>query len=533
MKKFFNTAGPVNQEEHYKIDPLSRWSLEDIEMLIAQKKYFILHAPRQTGKTSSILALQEYLNERDDYICIYANFEVGQASRNNINEGIGAVVYEIISRFCSQFEDDVDLEQKLFERYSKAGSPTDLNSILKYISNYSKKPVVFLIDEIDSLVGDTLISVLRQIRAGYDKRPANFPHSIILCGVRDIKDYRIRIKNREIITGGSAFNIKAESLRLGNFTKEEVIKLYNEHTKETGQKFENDCFELIWKYTAGQPWLVNALAYEVTFNMKENRDRKIIITKDMMEIAKNRLVISRATHLDQLADKLEEDRVKRVVLPMILNEESDTNKDDEQYCIDLGLVKKTQDGIIISNDIYMEIIPRELTETRQNDFLMRFKPDWVNKDESINTETLFTMFQQFWRENSQIWASHIKGYQEAAPHLVFQAFLQRVANGKGFIDREYGLGRGRTDLMLKWRSGTDETFLEQRIVIELKILRKEDKYETVKEKALEQTSIYADVFDATESHILIFDRDEKTDWREKVFNDNGEFNSVSMKIWGM
>ncbi|MCK5807594.1 hypothetical protein KAH37_01270 [bacterium] len=72
MKKFFNTAGSVNQEAHYKIDPLQRWDNEEIFNLIEQRKYFILHAPRQTGKTSSLLALQEYLNNEGRYNCIYA-----------------------------------------------------------------------------------------------------------------------------------------------------------------------------------------------------------------------------------------------------------------------------------------------------------------------------------------------------------------------------------------------------------------------------------------------------------------------------
>ena len=79
-----------------------------------------------------------------------------------------------------------------------------------------------LIDEIDTLVGDTLISVLRQLRAGYDQRPERYPQSVVLCGVRDVRDYRIRSSSGEIITGGSAFNIKAESLWLGDFSETET-----------------------------------------------------------------------------------------------------------------------------------------------------------------------------------------------------------------------------------------------------------------------------------------------------------------------
>lgn len=522
MEKFFNTAGSINPKDHYNLDPLHRFDLEEIEFLIKQKKYFILHAPRQTGKTSSLLALQKHLNNSGEYNAVYANFEVGQSARNNVKSGIEA----LISHIAGRIEDE-----KIWSDILRTRNYHDaLNYYLTKLAEASQKPLILLIDEIDALIGDTLISVLRQIRAGYDKRPANFPQTIVLCGVRDIKDYRIHRSDADIITGGSAFNIKAESLRLGNFSAAEIKELYLQHTKETSQKFSDDCFPLIWEFTKGQPWLVNALAHEVTFKMKENRDRSKIITKEMIEEAKNRLVVSRVTHLDQLSDKLQEDRVKRVILPMINNTDARSMPDDVDYCYDLGLIQKTPKGWQISNAIYREIIPREITASRQDDFLMRFDPDWVTKEDQLDTEVLISMFQQFWRENSEIWASNIAGYQEAAPHLVFQAYLQRVANGRGTILRKYGLGRGRTDLMLKWKSAKG---FEQRIVIELKVMTSKDGYETIKQKALMQTAEYADKCKATESHILIFDRDEKLNWREKVFTDSGEHDNIKMKIWGM
>ncbi len=105
----------------------------------------------------------------------------------------------------------------------------------------SEKPIVLLIDEIDSLIGDTLISVLRQLQAGYDTRPAGFPQSIILCGVRNVQDYRIHSsREKTIITGGSAFNIRAASLRLGDFDQSEMERVYCQHTAETGQSFTQE-----------------------------------------------------------------------------------------------------------------------------------------------------------------------------------------------------------------------------------------------------------------------------------------------------
>lgn len=529
--KFFNTAGPVNQPEHYKVDPLHRWNLKEILDHIKFKRYFILHAPRQTGKTSSLLALQEYLNNSGEYFALYANFEVGQAARNNALEGIRGIIREIKNRLPK----DAPCYKKTLEVFNNLSVLTEfssiLNELIQTISEYSDKPVVLLVDEIDALVGDTLITVLRQLRAGYDKRPAEFPASIILCGVRDIKDYRIQTSGQDIIAGGSAFNIKTESLRLGNFSKEDVINLYSQHTEDTGQKFTEECFDLVMDYTDGQPWLVNALANEVTYKMEENRDRSVTITPKMLEIAKEKLILSRQTHLDQLADKLEEERVRKVILPLITGDDIEHSKDDADYCMDLGLIKRVKAGLEISNGIYKEVIPRELTEVGQDMFLSKYRPVWINKNGSIDVKHLITLFKEFWNENSAIWASHIAGYQEAAPHLVTQAFLQRVANGNGFVNREYGLGKGRTDIMLKWQYEKDGQTIYQKIVMELKVINQKQSYEKLKQQALEQTAKYAKTCGTKEAHILIFDRHKSQNWQADEANEYAEYDGVKIEIW--
>ena len=237
---------------------------------------------------------------------------------------------------------------------------------------------------------------------------------------------------------------------------------------------------------------------------------RVLITDEMIDQAKERLVLSRATHLDQLIDKLKEDRVRQVILPMILGEELDEVKEDDmQYCADLGIIQKVGRNISHTNTIYQEIIPRELTEVQQVNFNHKFQPDWVKADGSIDAPHLIKLFRQFWLENREAWSPQMAGYQETAPQLIFQAFLQRVANGHGFIAQEYALGRGRTDLMLKWKAENGE---EQRIVMELKILSEKQSLDSVIEKGLEQTAQYAESCQATESHLIIFDRSQKTDW---------------------
>lgn len=374
--KTFNTAGPVNQEIYYKIDPLTRLDLEEILLLIEQRKYFILHAPRQTGKTSCLLALREYLNERKDYYCVYANFESAQVARNDVNQGMRYILSELHQRV------ELVVPREIADEIKPSPKEREENSLNLYLNRLCRmldKPLILLIDEIDSLIGDTLISVLRQLRSGYDSRPSSFPQSSILCGVRDIKDYRIHRSDNDVITGGSCFNIKAVSLSLGNFSLEEVVELYAEHTRETGQVFESDCFPLIMRYTAGQSWLVNALGHEVTFEMRENRNRSIPITAEMMEKAKERIIIARSTHIDQLADKLKEDRVRRVIEPLLTGEVDRSQEDDNQYCLDLGLVRKSENGLIIANEIYKEVIPRELTDIQQTRFKNRLERESLHR----------------------------------------------------------------------------------------------------------------------------------------------------------
>ena len=326
MERTFNTAGPQIVEDNYTIDPLSRIKLEDVLMLIRQKRYFVLHAPRQTGKTSCLLALRDYLNKQDDYIAVYVNVEGGQALSNDVRGVIGTVV-ETIGRQLWLVTGDNSLDY-LQDAAKKKETGSMLSEYLTRLSMSLKKPLVLFIDEIDALVGDSLVGVLRQLRTGYPDRPAAFPQSVILCGVRDVRDYRIVLSNQDIITGGSAFNIKAESLRLGNFSKEEVHELFMQHTRETGQEFDAACFPLIWNATEGQPWLVNAIGREVTSKMEENRDRSVRITSEMIDRAIENIIYRRDTHIDILIDKLKEERVRRVIQPMLTGSE-----DAEDSCL--------------------------------------------------------------------------------------------------------------------------------------------------------------------------------------------------------
>ncbi len=526
MERFFNTAGVVRKNLHYCIEPLSRIDLNEILGLIRQQKYFVLHAPRQTGKTSYLYALMDYINNEGTYKCLYINIENAQAARENVKEGM-RIILRILADNAVDYLEDSFFNDKWEEIFKNTSEFTVFQRALNLWSKHSSKEIVLFIDEADSLIGDTLISLLRQLRSGYDRRPALFPRSIILCGVRDIRDYRLHSDiDKTVITGGSAFNIKAKSLRLGNFDRGEVESLYRQHTEETGQKFQEDIFPLVWELTEGQPWLVNALAYETCFEIKEGRDRKKEITVEMIVQAKENLIIRRETHLNQLADKLSEERVRRVLEPILAGskEAKKIPEDDVDYVSDLGLIKK-RPQFRMANRIYQEIVPRQLTYSTQ--LTISQESQWyVEEDGRLNMDKLLTAFRDFFRKHFESWVDGFD-YAEAGPQLLLQAFLQRIVNSSGRVEREYGLGRQRTDLLVFWAHKKGK----QEVVLELKI--RYDSLEKTIEEGIEQTWNYMDKCGTDEGFLLIFDRRENVSWSEKVFDDQRTVRGSVIKIYGM
>jgi len=546
MERFFNTAGPNIPEDHYHIPSLERVDWEEIQRLIAQKRYFLLHAPRQTGKTSVLLEMMEALNAQGRYHALYVNIEAAQTVRNDADKGM-RIVCEAIAASARVYKVEPGLRAVVRALLAEDQPQGVLTQFLAQWAELSEKPIVLFLDEVDALVGDTLISLLRQIRAGYAQRPQAFPQSLVLCGLRDIQDYRIHRSDGEIITGGSAFNIKAESLRLGNFSAAEVRGLFEQHSAATGQSFDEAIFTELWQDTCGQPWLVNALGHELIWEDRSARDRSTPISLEQYWAARERLIESRATHLDQLADKLQEPRVHRVVAPLLHGDadQLEAGAQDFQYVIDLGLIDRTVNKQVrISNRIYQEIIPRELNSAAQSMMVVPETPWFVDPDGRLNFHKLLEAFQQFFREHSESWLERFD-YKEAGPQLLMQAFLQRIINGGGRISREYGLGRRRTDLAIEWPlqrlpvSSEKESGVEgepnwhgpiQRIVIELKLLR--GSLDSVIKKGLEQTAAYADAYKADEAHLVIFNRAPDVGWDKKIWRQNRQCANRTIEVWG-
>ena len=540
--RFFNTEGPVVAEDHYCVPPLERLDLAALLTLIRQKRYFVLHAPRQTGKTSVLTALRNLLNSgaEGDFNCVLVSAEVGQAPREDVPSAVAAIIGMMAMR-ARLLGDDIPtgIAKEVLADHDPHQAVTEL---LMRWSMASPKPLVLLIDEIDALVGDSLLSVLRQLRTGYEQRPDGFPWSIVLCGVRDIQDYRIRSSAGEMIAGGSPFNVIARSLRLGDFAPDEVRTLVAQHSNETGQSFTEDAVATLWEQTQGQPWLVNALCAEACFDDPAGTDRSRPITADAIWAAREELILSRRTHLDQLAHKLSEPRVRRVVEPLLTGtaatgsvpEVGNLERDrDLDYARDLGLIAQG-DEIRIANPIYAEVIPRELGHATQATLPQRTA--WfVDASGDLDVDKLLEAFQAFFRENSEHWLGRFD-YQEAGPQLILQAYLPRIVNGGGHIHREYGLGRGATDILILWPTDpTQPSDLWRRIVIECKVAYDAQRrsVDRIVDEGIAQTAVYMERSGAETGHLVVFDRRSDRNWSKTVFHRLEMHGEHQVVVWGM
>ncbi len=504
MGKKFNTTGPCMPGKHYMIPSQNR--CKGATDLIDDEQYFVIHAARQSGKTTLLMELLNQLNSSREYYALYCSLESLQEIED-MREGIPAIVRTLSSNI--KFN-------PLLKRFpfAKEADFNDFNNVLKdsLISFCMEldKPLVLFFDEIDCLSNGTLIAFLRQLRDGYTNRAIySFVHSIALVGMRNIRDYKAKVReDSQTLGSASPFNIAKKTFTLSNFSLEEITALYSQHKMETGQVFPDDVIARIYHYTQGQPWLVNAAAAEIVEEIFES-DYAATISVEHVEQAVKTIMLRRDAHIDSLLQRLKEKRVQKVVEPVLLGKEQGFKytDDDFQYVLDLGLMKVVNGSVVPSNPIYGEMIVRALNFEVQMTMDASDHPPYAPaymKDGALDMKKLLTDFQRFWRMNSEIWIERYQ-YKEAAPHLVLMAFLQRILNARGTLSRELATGPKRLDLCAHHG--------DRDYPIELKRRRRGGTYK----EGLDQLAGYMDKLGRDEGWLIVFDQREDIPWDKKIF----------------
>jgi hypothetical protein len=463
--------------------------LPAVHPLVERGKFFVVHAPRQVGKTTTLLALAHELTAGGRYAAVLLSMESGAP----FSDDPGAAETAILSAWRQRLE--ARLPAELWPKAWPDAPPGGrLSAAITAWARSCERPLVLFLDEIDALRDRALLSVLRQLRDGYADRPHAFPWSVALIGLRDVRDYRVASGEADHLGTASPFNVIAESLTLPGFGREELAELYGQHTAETGQAFSASAIDRAAALTGGQPWLVNAIARQVVEVLVP--DRAQVIEASDIDHAKNLLIERRDTHIDSLAERLRDPRVRAVLEPMLAGTLlEDVPEDDRQYVVDLGLVRRdAAGGLEVANPIYREVIVRSLASGTR-DSLPHIQPTWLTADGSLHEDRLLEAFVDFWRQHGEALLTTAP-YHEIAPHLVLMAFLHRVINGGGTIHREYAIGRGRMDLLVTFRS--------QRLAMELKVWR--DKAPDPADEGLLQLEGYLAGLGLDRGWLVIFDR---------------------------
>lgn len=495
MARYFNTAGPCVAGEHYLLPPERR--LPDLRLLIERKSYFVIHAARQSGKTTLLRSLAQGLRAEGRFAALLTSCESGQSLGTDLEGSIDAVLHTLKSEAELQLPAElrppaIDAEQ----------SPrTRVFDLLRRWALGCPRPVVLFLDEVDALFGDSLLSLLRQLRSGFPSRPEAFPQAIVLVGLRDVRDYRLLEGTENGLGTSSPFNVKVESLTLRNFTADEVAELYLQHTADTGQVFEAEALARAYELTGGQPWLVNALARQCVEVLTPDPGQPI--TRATVDAAKDLLIRRRDTHLDSLIDRLREGRVRRVVAPILAGDllPLDLLDDDVAFVKDLGLVRAGVQGLELANPIYAEIVPRALTQNLE-DSLALPSPNYLEPNGRLDFGKLLKDFRQFWLLGAEAFLARAP-YSEAAAQLVFMAFLHKIVNGGGTIERELAVGRGRVDLCVRWPFQEEGRRKLQSFAIELKVWR--DGAASPLESGIEQLTSYLERLELETGTLVLFD----------------------------
>ncbi len=489
-------------------------------VLIRSESYFIVHAARQSGKTTLLKSLVESINAEGTSYALYCSLEACQGVTDP-KDGIPAVVRRLIDTIHTFPEG-----KRLTFNPDWEGYTVVLKAFLSSLCRQLDKPLVLLFDEVDCMSEGTLILFLRQLRDGFNCRAEiPFPSSVALVGMRNIRDYKAKVRpDSDTLGSASPFNISARSLTLKNFSREEIATLYAQHTEATRQAFPSEVVDKVFEQTQGQPWLVNAIAKEIIEDILGN-DHSKSITIDQVEQAIQNIVLRRDTHIDSLLERLKESRVRKVIEPIITGTAGmlDFASDDFLYVRDLGLIRQGSEKLEPSNPIYREVIIRWLNYDAQETLKYAYPdnnlPRYLNSDEMVNMRFLLEDFQQFWRENSEAWVERFD-YKEAAPHLILMAFLQRVVNGGGHITREYAAATGRIDLLLEHNA--------RKYPMELKLW---ESPRALKE-GLEQMNRYLDKLGDTEGWLILFDRRPNKTWEEKISWKTESLNSKTIHVVG-
>lgn len=506
MKKIFNVTGACNPQRHYMADISG--ILDKIGKMIETGQYFIINRPRQYGKTTVMYALERML--QDKYLIIQTSFE-----------GIGDSAFESEDSFCNVFlellgESTAFYSQELSEFLMQSSKDTStfkqLSATIADFIQKSDRDVVLMIDEVDKSSNSQLfLSFLGMLRTKYLLASQGKDYtflSVILAGVHDIKNLKLKIRPETEKKLNSPWNIAADFRVDMSFTENEIESMLLEYVKDTGIGMDIPLISKeIRKFTSGYPYLVSRLCKNIDEYL--DRDWTLRGLEDSIKMTLN----EKSTLFDDVIKNLENNPELKALVYEILVQglEISYNPDTYEKGIMYGLLRENNGKIILHNKLFEERIYNYIVSQQEiRSLTARFissNDKSLVENSQLNMEKLLLKFQEFMYEQ---YRQEDERFYETNGRLLFLAYLKPILNGRGFsfIEAQTRENR-RMDVVI--------TFGSQKFIVELKLWNGR-KYE---EKGLKQLAEYLEIQGLETGYMLVYN-----------FNSDKEYSAQWLEIGG-
>ena len=510
--KEFNTTGLCNPKKHYMVDISNK--LDDIKKLVKKEKYFVINRPRQYGKTTTLLALEN--NLKDKYLVISISFE-----------GIGNVVFSTEREFCRKFIELIEINLEYYnpilnkKLLDLSKNVDDFVSLSRTISSFIKeidKEVILIIDEVDkSSDNQIFLDFLGMLRNKYldrEKGRGVTFKSVILAGVYDIKNLKLKLRPDEERKYNSPWNIAVPFNVDMSLHKEGIENMLNEYALDKNLNFDTSkAAEFIYFYTSGYPFLVSRICQII------DEDLGASWSEENMIRAVKLLLLENNTLFDDLVKNIENNKeLKEYMFNLIMNGANTTyNIYDQVISITniFGYCVQSEGKTKISNRIFEQFLYNyfsAILERKTNVKEYNNKTDFIEGN-GLNIEKIMLRFQQFMKEQYSPLDSK---FIEREGRLLFLAFIRPIINGLGFDFKEVQISEEkRLDIVI--------TYNNHKYIIELKIWRGDNYHQ----KGLKQLANYLDINEQNKGYLLVFNFNKNKEYKkEEVIIDNKKITIV-------
>ncbi|KPA11078.1 AAA ATPase [Candidatus Magnetomorum sp. HK-1] len=498
MNKEFNITGTCIPEKHYMVDVSSK--LKKIVCLIDQKKYLSISKPRQYGKTTFLYLLDKHLNKLKDYLALRISFE-----------GIGDEIFlsetEFSKIFIELIEDELSFHnyKYCFAKDINDGEKINMKKLSRLISMFVKncpKKVILIIDEVDKSSNNQLfLSFIGMLRDKYLKRNEgkDFTYdSVILVGVHDIKNLKLKMLTDHTHKYNSPWNIASDLTFDLNFQPQEIRSMLKDYSIEKNIQMDLDNIsELLFYYTFGYPFLVSHICKIIDEEIKEEKFG-FNWSSEHIELAVHRTLNHNNTNFESLIKNLENnDELYNLVRSLIIKGTQKTYNISNPL-IDIGttygVFKNENKMLKIHNRIYEQLIYNYMTskiETSIDTDPYNYRDNFIRSNGSLDVEKILIKFQEFMKNE---YSKKDKDFLERNGRLIFLAFLKPIINGNGFDFKEVQISEEkRLDIIVTW--------LKEKYIIELKIWRGKIAHQ----KGIDQLYDYMKRLDLNKGYLIIFD----------------------------